>query len=132
MDEIGRPGYDTDKLRRQAPSGYRPVPAPLPFGANGLLRIRAVLAAVAAAYAWCWPTGALHQPLWLSLVAAGAAVRWGRRSRDVNASDLSLAVAAAAWMAGAAYLLYSLWDPAYALIVQHAGWVGLINYLFSS
>lgn len=130
MNDIGRPGYDTDRLRRQVPVGAARQRAP--FGAGGLLRVRAILAAMAATYAWCWLTGALHQPLWLSLVAAGLAVRWGRRSRDVGASDLSLTMAAAAWVAGAVYLVYGLWDPAYALIVQHAGWAKLIGYLISS
>lgn len=130
MDEIGRPGYSRDGV--SGAGSMRPAPPRMPREATGAFRIRAAVAVAAAGYAWLWTVGIGAWPMWTTLFAAAWAIRCARISRDPGASDASLAVAGGAAVAGGLYLAYALAAPLYAVLVQHAGVAGLIDFPLTS
>ena len=125
-NEIGRPGYRTDRIRHLTPGSVTRQNPPAP---RGFFRIRAAVATGLTAYAWTWPTGIFNTQLWTT-AAAGTAIKTARHSTDPDASDLSLTLALIAHTAAGGWLLYVI--PT-ALYTMHAhGVAALLSFAFKT
>lgn len=128
-DEIGRPNYTRAGIerahQRQQRGQWR---FRLPWNQNGgAFRIRAAVALLISAYAWLWPLGWADAPRWTTLAAAMIAIRSGRYSADLQASDLSLRIGLLARYGGGVFLLWAV--PAAYLEMQRSGVVAVLTYL---
>ncbi len=104
--------------------------ASLVSGSGGVLRVRAVLAAVGGLWSWGWAISVVRVPLGVVLLVGLWVVRAGRRSAGLGASVWSVRLSAAGVVLGGVFVVFggSLVVVAY----QRGGVVGLIGALLAA
>jgi hypothetical protein len=108
----------------------RPVApaATKPWG--GVLRVRAVLSVLAAAWCWGWSFGVIRVPLGLAVVVGAWSAGVGERSIGPDASVLSVWLGRVGVVGGGVFAVFGSWLVWVAW--DRSGWVGLINALLTT